>query len=309
MRKTTAALITMFMLALAAPGFSNWEISFGKEEAQVGVTAPVGAEDVPAGPGSFRGLGADLWVLDSVKGRVLCFQPDNKMTKEVKIPGLEKEFLLADFALQLSEAGEPVAVVVLDGRAKEIIKIGSDGKELLRIRADKLIQLDEAEVDRNGQIYVGDYASNFIAVFAADGKHLRNIPWQMSGFAVDKDNNLHMIDFKDGLGHALVTLAADGKELSRRELGMADMQNPRIWSVNEKGEALVSFVPPLGNPANQNLFTYSEAGEILNKASFSNPYYVNRYLAVGKEAAWLVKADYLQAPAMAIKVESVSLAK
>lgn len=299
----------MFMMAISAPGYSNWEITFGKDASQVGVTAPVGAEDFPAGPSSFRALGDNLWVLDSVKGRVLCFAGDNKLISEIKFPDLKKDFLLVDFALQTSSTGELAAVVVLDSRAMEIIKVGPDGKELLRIKTDKMIQLDEVDVDGNGQIYAGDYASNFIAVFSPDGKPARTIPWQMSGFAVDKDNNLRKIDFKEGTGHALVTLAADGKEIARLELGMTDMQNPRIWGVRENGEALISFVPPQGNPADQALFTYSPAGEILNKASFTNPYYINRYLAAGKESVWLVKADYMLAPESIVKVEPVNLAR
>ncbi len=309
MRKNTITLMAMFMCALASPIFCNWEISFGKENAQVGITAPANEEAMPVGPGSFRAVGSDLWVLDSVKGRVLCFNAENKLSREVALPALKSEYILVDFALQLNESGEVQAVVAADLRAKEIIVTSVDGKELRRIKADSMKQIDEITVDSNGQIYAGDYAAANIAVFAADGKLARTIPWQASGFATDSSNNLHMLDYKEGTGHALVTLSPEGKEIARQEIGMADMQNPRIWNVNSNGERLVSIVPPSGDPTKQSLMLFAADGQIAGKATFANPYYINRYLAAGKDAVWLVNADYLKAPGASIKFDSLTLTK
>ncbi len=309
MRKTTATLMAVIMLAFASPAFSNWELTFGKEDERVGLMAPLNEQDFPDGPGAFRVVENDLWVLDSVKGRVLCVSAENSFSKVVKFQGLKPEFILTDFALQRSSDGTVQAVVAIDMRSKEIIVVSVDGKELKRIKAEQMMQLDEVDVDTEGQIYVGDYSACSISVFSADGNLLRTIPWQVSGFVTDLNNNLHMLDYKEGSGHALVTLAKDGKETARRELGMPEMQNPRIWNINAAGDKLVSFVPPSGNPAQQMAYTFSAAGEVTGKAAFANPYYVNRYLAAGKDNVWLVKADYLKAPDVPVKVESITLTR
>ncbi|HNS10271.1 MAG TPA: hypothetical protein PKN29_11255 [Candidatus Ozemobacteraceae bacterium] len=309
MRKATVTLMAMFMFAFSSPAFCNWEIPFGQEKAQVGITAPVHDEDMPVGPGSYRAHGSDIWVLDSVKGRVLCFGADNKVRQEVALPALGKDFILTDFALQLGENGEVKAVATIDMRAKEIVVAGLDGKEIKRIKAGNMMQLDEIDVDRNGQVYVGDYAVASIAVFSADGIVLRNIPWQASGFAVDSSNNLHMLNYSEGSGHALVTIGADGKEVARHEIGMAEMQNPRIWAVKDSGECLVSMVPPSGDPSKQKLMLFSADGKPAGSADFANPYYINRYIAAAKDSIWLVKADYLKAPGEPVKFDSLTLAK
>ncbi|MDD3147254.1 MAG: hypothetical protein PHD82_08130 [Candidatus Riflebacteria bacterium] len=309
MKKTTVTLLAVMLLALSTPAFSNWELKFGTEDERVGVLAPMNEEDFPDGPGAFRVVENDLWVLDSVKGRVLCVNADGSFSKVVKLPGLKAEFVLTDFALQRSPSGTVEAVVAIDMRAKEIVVVGIDGKELRRIKAEQMMQLDEVDVDTEGQIYVGDYAACSISVFSNSGELLRTLPWQVSGFVADLANNLHMLDYKEGSGHALVTLAKDGKEIARQEIGLPDMQNPRIWNVNAAGEKLVSFVPPSGDPSQQMVYTFSAAGETTGKAAFSNPYYINRFLAAGKEGIWLVKADYLKAPDVPVRVESVALTR
>ncbi len=302
MRKSTLAIATMIMFGLASASFADWEISFGKEKGQVGLRAPLSDEDFPHGPYSYLLINDELWILDSAGGAIRCYDASNQVKGDIGISlpgaanGFAKDALLDDFAVQLANS-EAVAFIVVDGLNRQIIKFDKSGKELLKIKVkpEQLIQLDQVEIDSNGQFYVGDFANSHVAVFSADGKMLRTIPWQCSGFVVDKENNLHMLKYTEGKGHAYIKLAADGKELARIELGMPEAQNPRIWSVNDKGEMLVSVVPPEGDPNNHHLLTYSATGEILNKVAFKNPYYINRYLMGGKDSAWLVNADYANA--------------
>ncbi|PKL48263.1 MAG: hypothetical protein CVV42_10305 [Candidatus Riflebacteria bacterium HGW-Riflebacteria-2] len=294
------------MMMILAPAFS-WELSFGKESGKVGIIAPVGAEDFPVGPASYRAVGDNLWVLDSAAGKVLCFDSSSKLVKEIAIPSLPKAWVLDDFALQFADvnAAEPSAIIVVDLMERLVIKFALDGKEIFKIKPANLIQLDEIEIDSTGQFYIGDYANSVIAVFAADGSQLRQIPWQSSGFTVDADNNLHTIHYDDKVGHFHVKYSANGTELSRVQLGLPEMQNPRIWHVNAKGDYLLSFIPPAGETNSQVLYTYSSAGEILKRVNFSNPYYIKRYLFAGKDSAWLVDADYSKAPASRVKFKQL----
>ncbi|HAE37398.1 MAG TPA: hypothetical protein DCG57_02030 [Candidatus Riflebacteria bacterium] len=306
MSKAIVAVLAMTILILS-PAFASWQLPFGKDAGMVGIIAPVGAEDFPVGPASYRVVGDNLWVLDSANGRVLCFDATSKLVKQIAVPALPKEFILDDFALQFAskDAAEPSAIIVVEAMERLIIKFAIDGKELLKIKPDNLIQIDEIDIDSTGQFYVGDYANSVIAVFAADGKQLRQLPWQCSGFAIDGDNNLHMIHFEDKVGHFHVKLAAAGAELSRTQLGLPEMQNPRIWNVSANGDYLLSFIPPEGDTNSNVLHTYSAAGEILKKVEFKNPYYVKRYLCAGKESAWLVDADYSKAPDQPVKFKQL----
>ena len=309
MRKIVPVLTGLLLLGFGNQAAADWQLTFGRESGQVGVTVPANAEDLPVGPSSFRGVGQDLWVLDSVKGRVICLDGSGSIKKEVVLPKLKPEFILSDFALQTGQNNEVTGVVALDMMAREIVVANGEGVELRRIAADGLIQLDEIDIDNKGQIYVGDYASAKIAVYSAAGKLLRTFPWQASGFCVDENDNLHMLDYSEALGHSLVTLSASGAEIARQTVGMVDMQNPRIWQVGPGGERLVSFVAPAGDPTQQTLIMFAAAGEVVGKTVFTSPYYINRYLACAAGKFWLVRADYSNPFEVPIKVEPVSISR
>ena len=294
MNKIATAMVAMLIIGLSTPAFSDWKIQFGSDSSQAGLTPPAGAEDFPVGPSSYRMVEDNLWVLDAAKGRVLCFNAENKLINDIKIPGLPAKFILDDFALQMAD-GKPVSIIVTESMDRQIVKFSLTGEEQLKIKTNELLQLDEIGIDTNGQFYVGDFAKEKIAVFSADGKMLRTIPWQGSGFAIDQENNLHTITFTDNIGHTHIKLSPDGKELAKQELGMPEVQNPRIWDINAKGEMLLSVVPPAGSAIDHSLLTFSVSGEILNKAVFKNPYYIKRYLMAGKDTVWLVSADYSSA--------------
>lgn len=302
MSRVFIAVVAMIMVTLA-PAFAEWQLSFGAEADKVGITAPVGAEDFPVGPASYRAVGGNLWALDSAKGRVICVDAAGTMIKDIAIPSLPAEYILDDFALQFTspEAQEPSAIIVVEAMERLVIKFSTDGRQLFKIKPDNLIQLDEIDIDNNGQFYVGDYANSVIAAFSADGVALHEIVWQCSGFAVDADNNLHTIHFEENIGHFHFKLDATGKELSRVQLGLPEMQNPRLWHVNSKGEFLLSFIPPEGDTNNQILYTYNSAGKILKSSKFKNPYYIKRYLIADRDLVWLVDAEYSKAPAQPIR--------
>ncbi|GAB4280397.1 MAG: hypothetical protein Kow0029_24930 [Candidatus Rifleibacteriota bacterium] len=301
MKTTMMLMITILVLGITAPAMCNWELMFGKEASQLGfVNPPPGPEDPPLGPASFRLVEGNIWVLDSVKGQVLCFNPENKLTANVKIPGLPKQFYLDDFAIQLKD-GKPVSIWVAERFSNEIIKVSMNGKELARTKTGQA-QLDQLEVDSTGQLYVGDFGKSELAVYSSEGKKLRKMPWQLSGFAVDASDNLHMINFNDGTGHQHVILSPDGKELSRTEIGFANMQNPRLWHVTANNDILVSFIPESGDPTKNILVKISAKGLIEKKLGFTNPYYINRYLLLDDKSCWLANADYLKAPEQTIKI-------
>lgn len=303
------ALFLLLAMSLSLPAHANWEIKFGKAANEVGyVNPPAGPEDFPLGPHSFRVISGNLWLADSVKGRVLSFAPDGQLASEIKIPGLTEPFFIDDFAIQVQN-DEAVSAWVAERFSGHLIKISAEGKELLRIKNTGLAQLDELAVDSNGQLYVGDYGKSLLTAFSSEGKKLWQRPWQMSGLATDASDNLHMIHFNEGTGHQHLTINSAGKEISRIEIGFAEMQNPRLWQVNEQGEIFVSFVPQSGDPTKNILATITAKGTILNKINFTNPYYIGRYLMIKDKDCYLVKTDFLKAPGTSIKIEKAGSIK
>lgn len=299
--------LTLFVLSailLAVPAMCDWNISFGESESQVSFSAPKGAEDFPMGPNSFRMINDDLWVLDSVGGRLLSFDKNGKLTEKIKIPGLGKEFYLDDFAAQIDN-GKIVSFWVAERFANVLTRVSRDGKELAKAASESLAQLDELAVDSKGQLYVGDYGKSQLAVFSNEGQFLRAIPWQLSGFAVDQADNLHMINFVSGSGHQHLALNSEGKELFRTDIGLSDMQNPRLWKVGENDSIIISFIPQTGNPTKNVLFSIAKDGTIVKKLDYKNPYYIARYLVLGEKKCWVVDADYLKAPKKGIELKQV----
>ena len=295
-------LAIIVSLVLTSPAFAAWDLKLGPASNELGfVNPPSGPEDFPLGPHSFRLAHGELWVADSVKGRILKIGKKAEVLTEIKVPGLKEPFFLDDFAIQFN-GEEVIALWVAERFSTELIKVSPDGKELVRVKNSGLAQLDELGVDSKGQLYVGDFGKSLLATFSPDGKKLREIPWQMSGFAVDNKDNLHMIRYDEETAHQHLVIDANGKETGRTRIGFAEMQNPRLWQVNDEGDIFVSFVPQSGNPTKNVLVTISQKGLILKKIAYTNPYYIGRYLMVENNDCLLVKADYLKAPKLSITV-------
>ena len=304
MKALNVILLIVLMVAVSIPGICEWNLKFGDEKGQVGVKPPEGPEDYPIGPNSFRVFDGKLWVADSAKGRIISYSADNQPDLILTVPGLGEQKVIEDFALQIS--GDKVKSIWLAERfTHELIRMAPDGKVLARVKASNLAQLDQLAADSTGRLYVGDYGKSLIAAYSDSGKYLFNIPWDLSGFAVDSENNLHLIAYDKAKGHQHRVLNSQGKEISSRQIGFKNMQNPRLWKVTSAGDILVSFIPALGNPTGNILVKISAKGVILSKTNFTNPYYIGRYLLVDDDKCWLVKADYLQAPSGSIKIKQL----
>ncbi|MEW6710737.1 MAG: hypothetical protein AB1403_13000 [Candidatus Riflebacteria bacterium] len=308
MKLISTILTILFITASIIPAMASWEIKFGKAAGEVGFAQPVNEEDFPLGPHSFRLVNGTLWVADSVNGKIINFDKEGKLLQEIKIPGLDGQFFIDDFAVQLKE-GKVESIWAAERFKTELIRFSADGKELGHIKGSGLVQLDQLAVASNGQLYVGDYGKALITVFDESGKKLREIPWQMSGFALDQADKLHMINFVEGSGHQHIVLDNQGKEIAKKAIGFAEMQNPRLWQVSAQGDIFVSFIPKSGDPTKNILVTIDEKGTILQKLNYINPYYISRYLLIDDSQAWLVKADYLKAPASTIKIENAGAIK
>jgi hypothetical protein len=301
MKVFNLVLFIALMIAVTMPGICGWSLKFGEEKAQVGFKAPVGPEDFPIGPNSYRVFAGKLWVADSAKGRIISYSSPDKAEAVITIPDLGGQKVIEDFALQ-TKGDKVVAIWLAERFSHELIKMSPDGKVLVRFKASGLAQLDQLAVDSTGRLYVGDYGKSLIAAYSDSEKSIFTMPWDLSGFAVDADDNLHVITYDQAEGHRHKVLNPQGKAKKTTQIGIKDMQNPRLWKVTSAGDIFVSFIPALGNPTGNILVKISAKGIILKKTDFTNPYYIGRYLLADDSQCWLVKADYLQAPAGSIEV-------
>lgn len=292
----------LFFLMLVQSGFCKWEISFGKKSDNIGLNLAASNEVFPLGPCSFRVVGQNLWVLDSINGRILCFDSANSLVHNIAVPDLKAGYSLVDFAVSVEDSGV-ATIIVADTNSKELIVLDGDGK-VINIISDKSIkQIDEIDMDQNGWIYVGDYSSSSIMVFSIYGVLDRVVSWMNSGFAIDNDANLVTLEFNEKTGYCFVTFSSEGNEIARQEIGMAQMQAARLWHIDSMGRKLVSFSLPESGDEQMQLL--SSDNKVVARQDFSTPFYMNRYLTANDQAVWLVKANYFQNPEELIRVDNL----
>ncbi len=305
-RRISAALaVCLFALSVAANA-QSWKIPYGSEKGKVAVynskTDPKFAEDAPYGPMAFRVYNENLWVLDSIGGRIYGFDQKNELKTDVTVSGLEGFKLLEDFALVAGASGRPESAWVADAASCDIRKISLvDGKELLRIggrgsEPGKFLQINQLEVDAGGRLYVGDYGRTVISVFTAYGELVREIPWQRTGFAVDRKGQLHLLVWREKGGYFHRVYSARGQLLKSLHVGLADLQNARVWGVTANDSLLVSFVPAGGFKGSLQLFEITEAARIDRRLSFVPPASMNRFVADAGQKVFIAEADFATAP-------------
>jgi sugar lactone lactonase YvrE len=309
---TVALVVTTASAALAADA---WKIPYGKEKGQVACynanTDKKFAEDQPFGPMAMRVVKDRLWLLDSIGGRIYSFSQDNRLASSLEFKGLPGNLVLEDFALVNGSSGEPESVWFAEAAECFVRKVSlASGKELLKIGGNgnapgKFLQINQLETDRTGRLYVGDVGRGVIAVFTPYGELVREIPWQRSGFALDKSSSLYILHFSDSSGYFLNVYTVKGQLEKSLHIGMPELTNARVWAVTPDGNVIVSFVPATGFKGVLKLFEITPFGKILKRLEIKAPTTMNRYLAGAGQNVWLAEADFFKAPQGAFEVKSI----
>lgn len=309
------ALSAVLILGAACQTFAQpWQVKYGSEKGHVAVcnskTDPKFSEDAPYGPMSFRVVQGQLWLLDSIGGKLLCLDEKNEVKSELAIQGLASNVLLEDFAIVAGSSGKPETVWIADAADCMIRKISlANGKELLRIGgngavAGKFLQINQLEVDRGGRLYVGDYGRNLISVFTQYGELIREIPWENCGFAINSKGSLVLLAYRENAGYFRRTYSQKGQLESNTHLGMSELQNPRIWGITANGSLVVSFIPAGGFKGNLNLYELADTTQVSQRAELVPPGSMNRFLSFSDERLFLAEADFFSAPAGNFSVRS-----
>ncbi|MFZ2958048.1 MAG: hypothetical protein WA705_14265 [Candidatus Ozemobacteraceae bacterium] len=301
-----SATVTGTALFAASMTASTWTLDYGKGSGQVSwlnaANQPNFQEPSPLGPLSVRVHGDSLWVADSIAGRVLCIDQSGKPRHQIKIPGVASNTLLEDFALVQAPNGTIESIWVGDGADLVVRKIRvADGCEIARCGGlggtpGLFTQIHQIEVGQSGHVYVGDFGRGIVAVFSADGKLLREQPWERSGFAVDSDDRLSLISWSTGTGYALRSYDSEGRLFDTIHLGHGTLQNPHLW-LRDEASAFVSFIPQGGYRGIVQVMQFGIHGQVLAKRSLRPPLGMHRYLNVSPDGVICrVQAEFERAP-------------
>ncbi len=311
--KFIALFIVCFLAIICTASAQSWSLAYGAGRDQVAFynsTSPGFTEDAPYGPLAFRVVKDQLWVLDSVGGRILGIGSKNEVKTEVRITGLPKNVLLEDFALVAGSSGNPETAWVADAaecsirklslaNGRELVKIGGNGSE-----SGKFLQISQLEVDRGGRLYVCDIGRQIVAVFTPYGELIREMPCQRSGFALDPAGNLHLLDYQENFGYMHRVYSNKGQLLKTLHIGMRNFQNPKVQGVSAQGGLLVSFVPENGFEGRLKLFEFAADASVLRRGELPPVRSMNRFFAMSEKNFWLAAADFAAAPAGQFSVKS-----
>ncbi len=291
---------------LLAQSNESWKLNFGKKADQIGYynekSAKNFAEDAAFGPMSFRINKGFLWLLDSIRGRLLCFNQKNVMVKEISVPGLPKNSVLEDFAFETGKTERFEAFWVAEAAEGTIRKVSlPSGKEMARIgglgnEPGKFIQIHQVETDLTGRLYVGDYGRSKICVFTPYGKLVREMDWQMTDFALDRKNRLYNLHYLPDSGYYLQVFSPEGTLLKNTHLGFKDLQNARILKAEENGGVKICFIPATGFKGTLKLIEVNNFGATIRQQEFVPPKAMNRFIFDDSQAIWLAAADFYAAP-------------
>lgn len=312
--KFVALSVACFLAITGIASAQQWSLAYGSGRDQVAfynATSPGFSEDAPYGPMAFRVVKDQLWVLDSVGGRLLALDSKNAVKTEIKVADLPENVLLEDFALVAGAAGNPETAWVADAadcsirkvslaNGRELVKIGGNGNE-----SGRFLQISQLETDRGGRLYVGDIGRQTVAVFTPYGELIREMPCQRSGFAIDAAGNMHQLDYQEKYGYIHRVYSHQGHLLRFLHLGMHKFQNPKIWGINERGGLLVSFVPENGFEGKLKLFEFAGDASVLRRCELLPGRSMNRFVALSDQQLWLAEADFAAAPAGQFKIKSL----
>lgn len=302
MRKTFV-LLSAILFGLSAQCHAlSWTIDYGtpKDKGKVSVynniTAPDFAEDAPYGPMSFRVIKEDLWLLDSVSGRLLSFNKDGKAIKQIDIPNLNEFKLIEDFAFSHDQSG----VWVANAEDRTVKKISLSGEQLLEIDGNKIpggnfVQVNQLETDSKGNLYIGDCGLARLLIFNSNGVLLREMPWQNSGFAIDSQNRLHIIEYSETAGYFHNIYLPNGQIGISKFIGLKEHTNPRLWSVTNDN-IYVSFIPAGGFRGIIKLYEINNNSLITRVQDIVPQGNMNRYIEIGAKNIFFPVANFFTAP-------------
>ena len=303
------------LLSLAANAAVS--LDYGTGENQVSYMNPTShpnqEELHPYGPQSFRWAGGEFWVADSLAGRILRVSPEGKIVGKILVASTTYG-LLEDISLRCDKDGKVQGVFVLAARTQEILEYSPDGRLVRTLGGagegnGTFGQLSGIQVGPAGHVVVADHANQTLTVFNPDGKMMREIHWEWSGFCLDKDGNLCYLHWDpDAQVTHLVVETIDGKNLRDVPLAIGEHTNPILWFLTSVGTPVITYVPGEGFAGKYKIAGFDDKGQPTRFSELVPPVAMNRFVEQADDGSLFIGvANYDTAPAGTFKIEPFEL--
>lgn len=303
MFKKIISIVALFSMMASASLFAQVTLAFGSKDAEVAFinqnNHPGIEEPLPLGPLAFRVTPTNIYVADSVGGKILITDKEKGFVAAVKLTAKPADMLLDDLALEIAKDGKASAFWVIDAMTNSVIKFAADGKQLLKISSEKLVQPYRLEISNSGLLFIADKGARSIFAFDQKGKLIVEMPWEWSGMALSPDADiLYRLFFAPESGTTfLVSANAEGKLTMERELNLGEHFNAELWWVDEeKQEAVITYATSQSYQESLIIARVGFDGEVKAKENFKVPFAMNRFIDRNGGEIWAGAADYSRAP-------------
>lgn len=306
--------ILTLILAVSSAAWAQTSFSFGNKENEVAFinqnSHPGIEEPLPLGPLAFRMHGNQLFIADSVGGKIIAADTEKGFVKAIKLAEKASDMLFDDLAVEMGDDGNVKSFLVIDAMTNAVIRFSPEGKELQKIVSEKMMQPYRIEFSRSGQIYVADKVSRAILFFDAAGKLIGEQPWEWSGMAVSPDADVvyRMFYSPESQSSYLVSCGNDGKLTMERELNLGEHYNAELWWVDEeKQEAVITYAVSQSYETTLILARVGFDGEIKGKTDLQAPYAMNRFIERSGNEIWSAQADFSKAPEGKLVIDRIEM--
>ena len=331
MKKTTLLALSLMLTATGA--MADVTVPYGEGAGQADiinyVKYPHCDDPAPTGPLSFRVIGENVWVADSVRSKLMQFDKSGKFISEFGVfPKDEKTFFtedvknekgediklpvllhtVDDFAPVFDKDGKVAAFWVVDSCKSSVVKVDLEGKKLDEITDPDFGQVSRIEIGKGGHIFIADKMAKAIFTFDADGSLLNKQAWDWNGFAVAgaEDNLYRLMYDNEAHKNVLVVSRVDGKTISGK-LVAQDMFNPQVWWVDEeKGEVVVTY-SPAEFKGTYNIVRINLDGKTVAAGEVTAAIPMNRFIDNNNGEVFVGKGNYFTAPEGAFEVVPFAL--
>jgi hypothetical protein len=300
--KTRICVFAFMLFFSAAALFAQIDLGFGVGPGKVGYfndnNHPGVEEPYPVGPLAFRLAGDDIWVADSIGGKLIRMSKTAGFADEISVVASPSGVLIEDFALVRDVEGRLSEFWIIDAINNKLVNFAATGARLGEIATSSFVQPFRIEVSQHGTVYVADKGAQSIFIFDSEGNYLNQTNWEWSGFAVAGDETLYRLFFEADASNSFLVAQNLAGEITREiELALPEHLNPELWWVDEeKQEAVVTFTPATGFAGTFVLARIGFDGQVKAMVDLKPPYVMNRFIDRDKDEVWLGIADYQKAP-------------
>lgn len=309
------SFLTLFAVAASAV-FAQVSVPYGDGSGQVSfinsVKYPKIEEATPFGPLSFKLVGDNIWVANSIAGKLLCFNKQGKLVSEAAvmpdalkklIPPGDKypllQILIEDMAPVFNSEGKLTSWWVTDSVKNEVINIDLKGKRLAVIKDKEFVQLFGIKCTASGYKFVSDKGAGEIFVFNEKNERVSALNWEWSDFAVDENNNIYRL-FYDGEQQKSMLVFSNflGEVICTTRVEIENALDPRLWWVNpETGEAVITYLANGEYKGEYDIARINADGTVAATGKIEAPIAINFFIdTIDYKNVWHCKANYSVAP-------------